>query len=326
MHRTVQTDAQPESRRYRMTPVVNALALMLLAALVAMAGWLWSHPEERAALRHGLRRWRASLTSARVVAWVGIPGVCLALGTLLSHRAEWAEARERALCGPACPALSAQVLRRRVITSYLHILLDQRKAASDGWGYDRLVLLPVRLDAQRLAQGQEAGTLLTALTSQALQLNTHADIDALNPGTLAAHPTIAGLSLSYRQAVVIPLASIQALGPKGMDGLEGVAPGQLAHPRVASRIGRWERLRGYGTHFFEVTEFWDVDLSCCDGRGSFHGTHNLHQRRQRSLKTIASTKPQAIAVSNQGKVLLWWDDMGETSGWDYRLLSLTQAP
>lgn len=181
-----------------MPPVVNALALLQLAALAAMVGWVWSHPGERAALGHGLRRWRALLASPPVVAWVGITGVCVALGTLLSHRTELAEVCERALCGPACPALSAELLRRRVITSYLHILLDKRKAASDGLGYDQLALLPVRLDAQRLAQGQEAGTLLTTLTSQALQLNTHADIDALNPGTLAAYPTIAGLSLSYR--------------------------------------------------------------------------------------------------------------------------------
>ncbi|MBB6563644.1 hypothetical protein HNP48_006368 [Acidovorax soli] len=297
-----------------MPSAVPTLALVLTAWCVLLAFWLWRHPQEWAALGANRRQRCKALPRARpLVVWIGLPCLCLALAALASHRAGLAEAWEQALCGPPCPALPAEALRVQAIRSYLHILLDLRTPASDGWGYDQLLLLPAQLDAQDLVQGLHDMTLLGTLTTGAQALATHAAIEALPADALASHPTVVGLSRAHYTALVVPLASMQPLSPQGLNGVAGATPGSLAHPR----IGRWERLRGYGRHFFTLTEYRDLDLSCCDGRPT---STSGRQRRQYGLDYIAAARSQLIAVSDQGQVLRWHDDLGETSGVSYRLL------
>lgn len=57
--------------------------------------------------------------------------------------------------------------------------------------------------------------------------------------------------------MVLPLPGIRPVR------LHATAPVSGHRPREveAQRIGRWERLRGYGRHFFEVTEYSSLDLS-----------------------------------------------------------------
>lgn len=304
-----------------MPPAFHTLALVLLAWCGLLAFWLWRHPQDWAALgTTRLQRWKALPGTRPFAVWVGLPGLCLAMAALTSHRTGLAEVYERALCGPHCPALPPGQLRVRAIKSYLHILLDLRTAASEGWGHDQLRLLPARLDAQGLVQGLYDATLLATLTDGALPLETHAAIDALHGDTLASYPTVAGLSLAHGTALVVPLDSLQPLDwSPGPHRPEGVAPGQPTQPNVAGRIGRWERLRGYGGHFFRLTEYRDLDLSCCIERGPGTGRANARQRRQYGLQHIAATHPQTIAVSDRGQVLFWQDDLEEKSGVSYRL-------
>lgn len=301
-----------------MSSAIDTLALVLLAWFGLLAFWLWRHPEEWAALGVGrLQRYKALPRTRPFAIWIGLPGLCLATAAFTSHHAGLAEAWEQARCGPQCPPLPAEELRVRAIKSYLHILLDLRTPASDGLGYDQLLLLPAHLDAQGLVQGLYDATLLTTLTAGAQPLATHAAIDALHGDALASYPTVVGLSLAHRTALVVPLVGMRPLGPQGLREREGVAPGQPIHPGVADRIGRWERLRGYGGHFFELTEYRDLDLSCCIERGPGTSRANARQRMQYGLQRIAATRPQAIAVSNRGQVLLWRDDLGEKSGMSY---------
>lgn len=248
-----------------------------------------------------------------IPAWVGALTLCLALFTFMSNRAELAEAYERVACGKACPSLTADELRLQVIKAYLHFKLKSRKKASDGGGNHELVLLPVNLNAQSLAQGLEDSTLLTTLTTNALLLQTHEEIDALGPSILSAHPLIAWYSLHHRTAEVVPIQSMQPIR------LEDVDPSLAPHVAAARRIGRWERLRGYGEHFFQITEYWGLNLSCCDGQGDHQGLSPVWFKKN-SLQTIQATHPKVFAVSDRGAILLW-EGMGESPGLTYILLA-----
>jgi hypothetical protein len=230
--------------------------------------------------------------------WVGVLTFCLVFGMFLSNRTELAEAYERVICGEACPSLTANELRLKAIKSYLHFKLKTRKKVSDGGGNHQLALLPVNLSALSLAQGIKDSTLLTTLTTGALLLQTREEIDLLEPSILRAYPSIAWYSLHHRTAEVIPTQSIQPIR------LQDVDPSLKPLEAAARRIGRWERLRGYGEHFFQVTEYWDLNLSCCDGLGDFGGT-SLDTRKKSSLDSIKSNRPWIFAVSDRGGILLW---------------------
>ena len=244
---------------------------------------------------------------------MGVLAVCLALGAFMLNRAELAEAYERVTCGKACPSVTADELRLNVIKAYLHHKLDVNTARLEFASREQLVLLPVHLTAQSLAQGIEESTLLATLTSNALLIQTHAQIDALESSVLDAYPSIAVYSLSYRDAEVIPIQSIQPIR------LQDVDPRLKPYVAVARRIGRWERLRGYGEHFYQVTEYWNLDLSCCDGLGDYGGT-SLYRRKKNSLDSIQSNRPWIFAVSDRGVILLW-ESMGESPGRTYILLA-----
>ncbi len=294
-----------------MISFVNVLTLIFLAVLAVLVYQLRSHPQEWENLvPNRLRRWRAFWTARRLAGWVGIPLTCWAVVLFISNRTELAEAYAHIKCGNACPALTAQELRWRFIKSYLHYALDRRKPASDGWGYDQLVLLPVNLNAQSLVQGLENATLLTTLTTNALPLKTHEAIDALTPNVPAAYPSIAGISLSYRHAVVIPLQSIQ---PIRLENVDADYTPYDPHKEVTRRIGRWEKLRGYGKHFFEVTEYWGLDLSCCDGTGTRKNEESLAERKKKGINYLQSHSKDAwvLASSDRGNLLLWENVRGE---------------
>ena len=246
-----------------------------------------------------------------MTAWVSILTLCLALGAFLSNRTELAEAYERVTCGKACPSLTADELRFKVIKAYLHHRLSTTKTASDGGG-QKLFLLPVQLDAQSLAQGVKDETLLKTLITNTLLLDTHQKIDGLDTKVFKTHPSIAWYSLQHREATVIPIQSIQPIR------LQDVDPSLEPHVAAARHIGRWERLRGYGEHFFQVTEHWGLDLSCCDGLGDSGGV-NLYRRKKYSVDFIQSNRPWIFAVSERGAILLW-EGMGESPGLTYILL------
>ncbi len=245
--------------------------------------------------------------------WVGVLTCCLVFGMFLSNRTELAEAYERVICGEACPSLTANELRLRTIKSYLHFKLKNRRKASDGGGNHQLALLPVNLSAQSLAQGIEDSTLLTTLTTSALLLQTPEEIDALELGILSAYPSIAWYSLHHRSAEVIPIQSIHPIR------LQDVDPSLEPRKATARRIGRWERRRGYGEHFFQINEYWNLDLSCCDGLGDYGGT-SLYKRKKSSLNSIQSNRPWIFAVSDRGAILLW-EGMSESPGLTYILLA-----
>ena len=182
---------------------------------------------------------------------------------------------------------------------------------------EQLVLLPVHLTAASLAQGINDSTLLATLTTNALLIQTHAQIEALESSVLATHPSIAEYSLSYRYATVIPIQSIQPIR------LQDVDPSLEPHVAAARSIGRWERLRGYGEHFFQVTEYGGLSLACCDGKGDENETSTVWWLKRNSLTNIQSTHPWIFAVSDRG-VILFWEIPGENHLF-YRLLS-TQPP
>lgn len=247
--------------------------------------------------------------------WMSILVLCLALGAFLSNRTELAEAYEKVTCCKACPSLTAEELRLNVIKAYLHHRLSTTKTASDGGG-QKLFLLPVQLDAQTLAQGLQDETLLKTLTTNTLLLDTHQKIDALDTNVFKTHPSIAWYSLQHRKATVIPIQSIQPIR------LQDVDPIVKPYEAVARHIGRWERLRGYGEHFFQVTEHWGLDMSCCDGLGDSGGT-SLYRRKKYSVDFIQSNRPWIFAVSDRGAILLWEDDLGADTGLNY-ILSATE--
>ena len=177
--------------------------------------WCWlrtdsKEPEDLELNR--MRRWRMYWSKQRLVKWVGMPLACWLLVFCISNRAELAETYERLKCGgDACPVLTAEELRWRFIKSYLHFVLYDRRHDSEAKTTDQLVLLPTQLNAQRLVKEIEDGTLLTTLKTNALPLNTHDDIDALTPNILIKYPSIAGISLSHRQAIVSLMQSIQPI-------------------------------------------------------------------------------------------------------------------
>jgi len=245
--------------------------------------------------------------------WVSILTLCLALGAFLWNRAELAEAYERVTCGKACPSLTADELRLKVIKAYLHHRLNMNTERLEFASREQLVLLPVHLTAESLAQGIKESTLLATLTSNALLIQTHAQIDALAPSVLDTHPSIAVYSLSYREATVIPIQSIQPIR------LQDIDPSLEPYVAAARRIGRWERLRGYGEHFFQVTEYWGLNLSCCDGQGDHQGLSPAWFKKN-SQQTIQSNRPWIFAVSDRGAILLW-KGMGESPGLTYILLA-----
>ena len=248
-----------------------------------------------------------------MAAWVSILTLCLTLGAVISNGTELAEAYERVTCGKACPSLTAEELRLNAIKAYLHHKLDVNIERLEFASREKLVLLPVHLTAQSLAQGIKESTLLATLTSNALLIQTHAQIDELESSVLDKHPSIAVYSLSYREATVIPIQSIQPIR------LQDVDPRLEPHEAAARRIGRWERLRGYGEHFFQVTEYWGLNLSCCDGQGDHQGLSPAWFKKN-SLQTIQSTRPWIFAVSERGAILLW-EGMGESPGLTYILLA-----
>lgn len=244
--------------------------------------------------------------------WMSVLALFSALGGFMSNRTELAEAYERVTCGKACPSLAAEELRLNVIKAYLHHRLSTTKTASDGGG-QKLFLLPVQLDAQSLAQGVRDETLVETLTTNTLLLSTHQEIDALDTNVFKTHPSIAWYSLQHREATVIPIQSIQPIR------LQDVDPSLEPHVAAARRIGRWERLRGYGEHFFQVTEYWGLNLSCCDGQGDRRGLSPAWFKKN-SLQNIQSTRPWIFAVSDRGAILLW-EGMGESPGLTYILLA-----
>lgn len=232
-----------------------------------------------------------------ITAWMGVLALCLALVTFMSNRTELAEAYERVTCGKACPSLTADELRVNVIKAYLHHCLNVIIERHDYGGNDQLALLPVNLTAQSLAQGIKDSTLLATLTSNALLIQTHVQIDALEPSFLATHPSIAVYSLFHREAEVIPMWSIQPVSP------QEVQP--YAFQTSRKLIGRWERLRGYGQHFFWITEYWGLSLACCDGKGDKNETSTVWRLKRNSLKMIQAVRPQVFAVSDRGAILFW---------------------
>jgi len=296
-----------------MNSVIGVLTLMLLAVLVVLVYRLRSHPQEWEDLvLVRLRRWRAFWTTRRLVKWIGIPFACWAAVFCISIRTELAEAYERIQCGgDACPALTAQELRFRFIKSYLHYMLNERKPSSDGCCYDQLVLLPINISTQSLMQEPEDATLLTTLIANALPLKNHEDIDDLTPSVLVTHPSIAGISRSQRDALIIPMQSMQ---PIHLEDVDVDYTKRNPYEEVARQIGRWERLRGYGKHFFEVTEYWGVDISCCDGKGR-HRNEGVVERKRRSIDRIQSKPLDALvlAASDRGNILFWEDERAENS-------------
>ncbi len=295
-----------------MNSVVSVLTLMLLAALGALVYRLRSHPQEWEDLMlNRFRRWRAFWTARRLVKWVCIPLASWALVFCMSNRAELEEAYERIQCGgDACPALTAQELRWRFIKSYLHYMLNQRKPSSDGCCYEQLVLLPIDFNTQSLMQESEYVTLLTTLIANALPLKTHHDIDALTPDASIKYPLIAGISRSQRDAVVIPMQSIQ---PIHLEDVDADYTKRNPYEEVARHIGSWERMRGYGKHFFEVTEYWGVDLSCFDGKDKRGNEGSFVKPRRRSIDHIQPKPLDALilAASDRGNILLWEDERAE---------------
>jgi hypothetical protein len=248
-----------------------------------------------------------------IPAWIGLLVVFLALGAFMSNRTESAEAYERVTCGKACPSLTAEELRLNAIKAYLHHKLDVNIERLEFASREQLVLLPAHLTAQSLAQGIKESTLLATLTSNALLIQTHAQIDALESNILDKHPSIAVYSSSYREATGMPTQSIQPIRLQDLD------PSLEPHVAAARRIGRWDRLRGYGEHFFQVTEYWGLNLSCCDGQGDHQGLSPAWFKKN-SLQTIQSTRPWIFAVSERGAILLW-EGMGESPGLTYILLA-----
>lgn len=297
-----------------MNSAIGALALMLLASLALLAYWIWHHPQEWAHVGpNRFKRWRAFWSARPMAVWIGVIGFCLVLNAFISNRTELVEVYEHIKCGDACPVLTAEDLRFRVVKSYLHHRLSVNIKRLEFASREKLVLLPVNLNSQKLAQGFEDSTLLTTLTTNSMLLETHSQIDELKPSVLTIHPSIAEYSLSYRTAIVIPIESIRPIR------LQDVDPSLEPYAAAAQRIGLWERMRGYGNHFFQITEYWPLDLSCCDGRGDYGGT-SLYKRKKSSLDSIRSNRPRILAVSNRGAILLW-EGMGESSGLTYILLA-----
>ena len=234
-----------------------------------------------------------------ITVWMGVLALCLALITFMLNRTELAEAYERVTCGKACPSLTAEELRVNVIKAYLHYRLNVIINWRDYGHSESLALLPVDLTAESLAQGIQDSTLLATLTTNGLLLQTHAQIDALEPSVLVTHPSITKYSLYLREAEVIPMRSIRPASPQEMQAFLQVYPAGLR------RIGRWERLRGYGQHFFWISEYWGLSLACCDGKGDENEASTVSWLKLSSLKSIQAKRSGVFAVSDRGAIFFW---------------------
>lgn len=102
--------------------------------------------------------------------------------------------------------------------------------------------------------------------------------------------------------------------------LDEIDPRYRPSEAAEEHIGRWERLRGYGQHFFKINEYDYLDLSCCDGRGDYGGT-SLEQRKLKSLEHIRTNGQLVLAVSLRGDILKW-EGHGESPGKTFSLIWL----
>jgi uncharacterized protein (DUF2164 family) len=239
-----------------------------------------------------MRKWRR-------VALQGIVWLTLIWGVVwtLSNRAEISEAFEVATCRAPCLALKPDQLRLQVIKAYLHRELERNIELNDGSEMFQLALVPRDMTAQDMAQGIRDASLLGILTSDTSVLKTHAHIDALNIESLARHPSIAVYFLRLEYLDITPTRSIRKASMAEVENYfrAGGAPA----------ISSWERQRGYGGHFFWLTD-WYVDVACCDGHVDSDGRSS--RRKNDSLGDIESDRPRLMAVSNRGVILIRYYD------------------
>jgi hypothetical protein len=238
-----------------MSPVIWILSQIILTVLIVLVYRLRTHPKE----------WQTLvLATKRLSKWLAVILICWSLIWIGNHRTELSETYERFKCGgDTCPALTANELRWRFIKSYLHFKLTDKKQDSEAKTTDRLVLLPIALDAQRLIKEIENDTLLATLATQSLPLKNHEDIDALTPDALVQYQSLVWIPESRHRAAI---TNLQGIKPIQINALNLSDTKHDLYKEVARRIGRWEELRGYGQHFFVAPESWSVELACCDNR------------------------------------------------------------
>lgn len=228
-------------------------------------------------------------------------GLILGIRWIWLNRAEIVEAFEASTCRVSCPSLTAEQLRLQVVKAYLHILLDTNIEMHDPGGNYQLALLSRDMTAQDMARSITDATLLDILTANATILGSHAQIDALNIDSLVHDPSIATYSLVHRVAQIIPTQSIQKASATEVENYF------RAYKTGAPTFSWWVRMRGYGQQFFWINQYWELSLACCDGRGEKNGL-SRDWLNKNSLLDINSSRPQLMAVSNRGAILIRYHD------------------
>jgi len=184
-----------------------------------------------------------------------------------------------------------------VIKAYLHLLLDNAFEISKNGGNGQLIILPIELRAHDVEEAIRELNLSSIIAKSGLHLRSHEQIERLSAESLQTYQTTAVYSSPHRQAMITP---IQLIRPAVMPG--DWDPWQL---QLIEQIefSHWERMRGYGRHFFWIIEYRNLSLACCDGRGSENGL-SLDWLNQNSLKNIKSSKARLLAVSSRGDILI----------------------
>ena len=239
---------------------------------------------------------------------LALPCLLVGVAWIAANYDEVVETFHEATCAEPCPALSLEQLRLQVIKAYLHNKLESSTESLAAGGYMQIVLLQRDFTKEDLKEQIEKGALVRTLTTNAVVLKTHGQIDALSTATFTYHPTIALYSLSRRKAQIIPTRSIQATTQFDIE--------QYVSNRTTQR-GRfhippftwWEKQRGYGQYFFWIVEYPFLDLGCCDGLGdqSQNGS-NPHKSKRQSLLSLEYENKHFMFISNRGRILNRYPD------------------
>ena len=237
---------------------------------------------------------------------------------MISNREEVVEVFHETTCSASCPALPAEQLRLQVIKAYLHRQLNSSIERRGAGGYYQIALLPRDFTKEDIKQEIQNEALVRTLTTNATVLTTQAQIDALSIETFSNNPSIAFYSLSRRKAQIIPTRSIQTTtladieeflsrrnNQRWRDAEEYWSNRDTQRGRVRlDPLTWWELQRGYGRHFFWVTNYAFLDLGCCDGLGdeSKNGS-SPHKSKKESLLNLKSDNRYFMFVSNRGAIL-----------------------